>query len=546
MRQKVIGSALILLTLLLPASASADSIFWLDTPQPGQTVAGLVEVSGWILDDGQDCGPPSTWQACDWTDAMVSNIDLYVNGDYVASADLNQPRFDVLQAYPWYVGTPYRRPGFSTSFDSSSLDDGIHSLFVRVSYTDMTTEDLGFRTVNVDNTINQVPFGELEMPGPSQPMNGVFPITGWSLDGDGYIEDVEIMVDGLVVGHAVTGVHRPDIAHRFPSNPDAEDAGFVRMINTGTMANGIHILAVRLRDNDGATRIIGRRFVQVLNTGYNLAPFGGIDWPVANHVMFGRGCDEQGGGIPSGPQYEQPRSIEHITGWALDIGSAADRGGVKWVELLLNGTILANTLVDDFYYWDFESDVNYYGHERMDIFELFPDVPQAKHSGFTFLVDVGYLVATMGYHQGLHYLKVRAGDIEGNVADIATLPVILDCDDDPDRPAFGDIYTPVHMGRVSGTVDVTGWAIDYEYVWAVEIWVDGVFIGLADFLLPSPEVVLKYPWYLPSFAEDAGYSYDLDTTQLTDGEHRVVVRTEDRWGFNSIIGERVFVVDNLN
>lgn len=545
MRQRVIGSALILLTLLLPASALAETVFWLDTPQPGQTVAGLVEVTGYVMDDGQSCGPPASWNACDWTDAMVSNIDLYVDGEFVASADLNLPRYDVLAAYPWYAGTPYSRPGFSTSFDSSTLADGTHSLFLRVSFVDLTTEDLGFRSVTVDNTVNQAPFGELEMPEPNQPMNGVFPVTGWALD-DGFVKKVSVYVDGLEVGHAVTGVHRPDVANRFPSHPDADEAGFVRMLNTGTMANGVHIIAVRIEDDEGATRVIGRRFVQVLNTGYNLAPFGGIDWPIANHTMFGQGCDSPPQGEPSGPQYEDPVSIELVSGWALDIGSAADRGGVKWLELLLNGTILANTLVDDFYYYEWAMDVNYYGHERLDIFKLFPDVPNAKHSGFTFLVDVGYLITTMGYHQGLHYLKIRAGDIEGNVADIATLPVILDCEDDPDRPAFGDIYTPMHMERVSGIYDVTGWAIDYGRVWAVEVWIDGEFIGLADFVLDSPEVPLKYPWIPFSFSERSGFSYDLDTTELTDGEHRLVIRTEDRVGYKTIIGERVFVVDNLN
>ena len=54
MRHKLSGGALILATLLLPAVAGADTVFWLDTPPDGATVAGLVEVSGWILDDGQD------------------------------------------------------------------------------------------------------------------------------------------------------------------------------------------------------------------------------------------------------------------------------------------------------------------------------------------------------------------------------------------------------------------------------------------------------------------------------------------------------------
>jgi hypothetical protein len=183
-----------------PVSASGETVFHLDSPPEGATVAGIVEVSGWILDDGQECGPPPEWQACDWSDALVSTMDLYVDGVLTARVDLNIPRYDVLQAYPWYAGTPFARPGFSTSFDADTLVDGTHGLFLRVAFSDGTTEDHGQRTFVVQGSINQAPFGEIEMPGNYQPMNGV-PIRV-TLD-DGQIEDVG-MVDRLVVGRAVT------------------------------------------------------------------------------------------------------------------------------------------------------------------------------------------------------------------------------------------------------------------------------------------------------------------------------------------------------
>jgi hypothetical protein len=532
-----------ILSALLPVSASGETVFHLDTPPAGATVAGIVEVSGWILDDGQECGPPPEWQACDWSDALVSTVDLYVDGVFTARADLNIPRYDVLQAYPWYAGTPFARPGFSTSFNARTLVAGTHGLFLRVAFSDGSVEDYGGRTFVVAGSSNQAPFGEIEMPGAYQPMNGVFPITGWALD-DGHIVDVEVMVDGLVVGGAVTGVHRPDIDHRFPWHPDAEYAGWVRMLNTTELSNGIHVLSVRLRDNEGATRVIGRRFVQTFNVGYNLPPFGGIDWPIPNHYMYAPGCQTPGGW--STPPYEDPLSVELVSGWALDVGSSTDRGGVKWVEILVDGSLLANTLVDDFYYEWFEMDVNYYGHERNDILRLFSDVPNAKHSGFTFVLDISDLIIRRDFHQGLHYLKIRAGDIEGNVADIAQIPVIFDCNDDPDRPSFGDIYTPDDMERVAGTTPVTGWAVDFDHVVEVEVRVDGEFMGFATYGIPTPELRQNYPWYPFSLTNTAGFYYDLDTTLLTDGEHVLTIRTRDYWGGRNYIGERIFVVDNHN
>jgi len=549
MRKQMTGAAVILvalgLALGLPSGAAADTVFRLDTPPAGSTVAGIVEVSGWVMDDGQSCGPPANWHACDWTDALLSRLDLYVDGVFVASADLNQPRWDVLQAYPWYAGTPYSRPGFSVSFNADTLTDGLHSLFLRLTFSDGTVEDYGYRQVRGDSLLNQAPFGELEMPGEYQPMSGVFPVTGWALDDDA-IEDVEVLIDGLVVGHAVTGIHRPDIGNRFPSHPGSDYAGFIRMLNSAELINGIHVLAIRVRDTHGASRLLGRRFVQVSNVGHNLPPFGAIDWPIANHIMYSPDCALGPGiSLPDDPN-EHPRGVELVSGWTLDVGSSTDNGGVKWVELLIDGSLLANTLIDDFYFNYFGMDVNYYGHERLDVMRMFPDVPNAKHSGFSFIVDVSDLIVNHDFHQGLHYLKIRAGDIENYVSDIAQIPVIFDCNDDPDRPSFGDIHTPIHMERINGVFDVTGWAADQDRVIAVEIWIDGEFVGYATSGLASPYVREQFPWY-PSITVDySGYLYELDTTTLTDGEHVLVVRTEDRYDGISIIGERTFVVDNLN
>ena len=141
MRYKGFAGALVLLTLLLPISAEAETIFWLDRPADGATVFGLVEVTGFVVDDGQQCGPQWTWNTCEWLEALVSKIDLYVDGEFVATADLDHPRYDILLAYPWYAGTPYSKPGFATGFDSRDYTDGSHTLFVRVTFSDSTSSE---------------------------------------------------------------------------------------------------------------------------------------------------------------------------------------------------------------------------------------------------------------------------------------------------------------------------------------------------------------------------------------------------------------------
>ena len=544
MRRTVIGGAVVALALVLPMSAVADTIFRLDTPADGATVFGLVEVSGWIGDDGQECGTPASWDACPGTIALVSSIHLYVDGAFVAAADLNQARYDVLQAYPWYAGTPFARPGFSTSFNASTLADGPHTLTIWVTFSDSSIRAYGQRTVVVDNRRNQAPFGELEMPGEGQPVNGVYPVTGWALD-DGAIASVEVLVDGLSVGPAVTGVHRPDVGNRFPSHPSSDYAGFVRMLNTTTLSNGLHTLAVRATDTQGMSRVIGYRTIQVSNVDYNLPPFGRIDWPIRNHIMYADGCQDPGG--YSTPPFQNPRVTELVTGWVLDVGSRTDPGGVAYVQLLLDGVILSDTYTGSEWWSWLGMDVNYYGHPRLDIQRLFFDVPNSKDSGFAFRMDISDLIIRRGFRQGLHYLKIRAGDLEGNVADVDRIPVIFDCNDNPDRPSWGDIEAPEEMEMTSGIVKVEGWAIDYEQVVQVEVWVNGEFIDYVDEMgLPTPHVQARYPW-LPSFMTgSAGFRYDLDSQalNLTDGPHYLVIQTEDYWGGRTIVGERIFVLDN--
>ncbi|MEE4272813.1 MAG: hypothetical protein V2I67_14155 [Thermoanaerobaculales bacterium] len=545
MRQKVLVAIAVLVSVFLAGNAVSEPIFRLDTPQEGATVFGLVTVSGYVLDDGASCGPVWAWQDCDWGPTLVDRIDLYVDSAFVASADLYQPRYDVLQAYPWYTGTPFERPGFVTSFDSTLLNDGSHTISVRVIFTDGTEGDFEDVDVTVDNNLNQAPFGELELPGESQPMSGVFPVTGWALD-DSAVQFVEILVDGLSVGNAVTGIHRPDIGQMYPSHPDAANAGFVKMLNTTHWANGIHVLSVRLVDDSGSSRVIGTRYVQTSNVSYNLPPFGAIDWPISDHVMYAKGCQDPAGF--SYPPFEDPQVTELVSGWALDVGSQEDNGGVGYVQLLIDGVVIEDTAFPGFWHPWIDTYVNYYGLPRMDVLEFYNGVPNAKDCGFLFAVDMTYLYHHYNYRPGLHYLKIRAGDLENNVADIAQIPVIFQCDDDPDRPAWGDIYTPAApLEVVTGVTEITGWSIDLDFLEEIEIWIDGVFIDFADELyLPSPEVTEAFPWFPAYFTDNCGFSYSLDTAaeDLADGDHVLVIWGQDRWGGRNIIGERQFLIDN--
>jgi len=104
------------------------------------------------------------------------------------------------------------------------------------------------------------------------------------------------------------------------------------------------------------------------------------------------------------------------------------------------------------------------------------------------------------------------------------------------------------MELVADIVEITGFADDTRSLRAVEIWIDGVYIGEADYNLPSPEFEEAYPWLPSSVTRNSGFRYELDTVaaNLADGEHSLVVWTEDFRDGRTIIGERRFVLDNQN
>jgi len=193
--------------------------------------------------------------------------------------------------------------------------------------------------------------------------------------------------------------------------------------------------------------------------------------------------------------------------------------------------------------------INCYGFLRQDVARYYPTYPDSPRSGFMFALDVGALIRA-GVPPGHHDLKVRVGDREQTFADVphtAGIPVFFTCADaDEDFASIGYIDYPSGRDFVKGTVTFFGWAIDDndDGVENVEIWVDGTFSGVAIYGHPRTDVRASYPTISNSLY--SGWTFTFDTTQLSDGPHRMTVRVRDMEGFTSEIGSRDFVVDNPN
>jgi hypothetical protein len=499
-----------------------------DAPDPSKTQSGMILVKGWALDPG-----------------LISKIELWVDDKYQHDLLGAQPRIDIVEAFPDWPGIHSARPGFITGFLASNFSNGPHTVEIRILTSDGNVHFLGRRTININNSINQAPFGFTDIPDGNGVYNvsGAFPVNGWAADTDG-IQRIEVLVDDGVLQAAMHGDPRPDVAATFPDFASAMFSGFVANIDSTRIQNGVHTLTVRAYDRLGMSSLIGRRTVQVINNDSFLAPFGYLDEPLRDATLYGTTCGPQddNGDIISPPV----RPAQHITairGWALDLGTRNDTGRVAYLELLVDGVPWLST--DDCGVVEGRF-ANCYGLPRPDVARYYPSFPDAPRAGFLFTLDVGALL-NLGVRPGSHRLSVRVGDREQTFSELPNrdgIPVFFECVGDTFPFAgFGFIEYPNTFDYVGGVVTFRGWALDEEAAMAaLEIYVDGFLQGQAQYGYPRPDVADQYPQI--SNAVNSGWQFQMDTKKLSNSRHRLSVAAVSSRGVRNFIGSVDFYVQN--
>jgi hypothetical protein len=554
-----------------PEALADGPLLVVERPSPGQTVSGVVAVSGWVL----NVNP------IDKIELFIDDNDVPVN-----QAVLNLPRADISAAFPAYAPSN-QAPGWITSFLAKNYLDGTHNLFLSVTEQGQTVPLLfGPIEVVINNEINQAPFGHIDLPtaSPTVSANGPLPVLGWALD-DSDVDHIDFLVDNIIVatavgrggvGNATFGATRPDIYAAFPDFPGPAPkslySGFLAEIDSTRFVDGMHTVSVRVYDDQGASQEIGSVEVQVMNNGGLLAPFGQIDYPLDESTIIcgpvisvtppTGGCPSPcfpgtGGGVPvsSFPNL--------VRGWALDTGVRLDRGQVSYVELMLDGSILANTRIDCTIAGT-TAVANCYGLSRPDIASLYQGYVNSANSGFQFNFAVsrdalsglfGIFIPTpqgtilAGYTlPGKHTLSVRVGDEEETVTEWGAMSVYVTCDgSNPDRASFGTVDSPTEEQFINGAFQVFGWASDLDGgVKSVDLAVDGtVIVNLnpvnGGYGIRRDDVLAKDLRVGTPFV---GFAYVLDTLTLGDTEHDLTVYANDALGHRTLIGRRKFVVYN--
>jgi len=247
-----------------PGSATVVPFGAFDTPAEGAVgISGSLAVTGWALDD-----------------IGIARISIFrdpVSDEgsglvYVGDATrVGGARPDVESFFHGYPEAS--RGGWGYLLLTNMLPNGGNGTFVlHAIATDLegNTVSLGSRMVTVDNASATLPFGAIDTPGQGEAVSGTIVNFGWALtpqrktipfDGS----TIDVLIDDVVVGHPAYNFGRPDIIALFPGYNNSNGAVGYFIIDTTTLANGVHTLAWVVRDNSGATQGIGSRFFTVAN-----------------------------------------------------------------------------------------------------------------------------------------------------------------------------------------------------------------------------------------------------------------------------------------
>jgi hypothetical protein len=243
-------------------TAPAPPFGLVDTPADNVTVSGELPVTGWALDD-----------------AGVAAVDIYrspVAGEgtgpvFIGRAVfINGARPDVKAAYPNY---PENDRGWGFMILTNMLPNqgnGVFDLYAYAVDRGGLSSLIGTRRITAANGTSTKPFGTIDTPLQGETVSGTIVNFGWALAKPGRSipvdgSTIEVYIDGAFRGHPVYNNYRPDIATLFPGLANSNGAVGYFMIDTTTLANGLHTIQWLIRDNAGEFSGVGSRFFRVQN-----------------------------------------------------------------------------------------------------------------------------------------------------------------------------------------------------------------------------------------------------------------------------------------
>jgi hypothetical protein len=253
-----------------PTSAAPGTLGVFEAPpNNGVGLSGAVPLGGWVVSS------IGLRRVQIYRDAVAGEFPAEI---YVGDATrVRGARPDVAGLYGLPEAT---RAGWGFMVLSNVLPNQGNGTFTFSSYAEDilgTRVRVGLRwTMTFDNTNSPFPFGTIDVPSQGGSVSGMAaPIQGWvlaqpgkSIPFDG--STIRLIVDGALAPQVADyGFARPDVASFFPfpthTNGNGPAAQFI--VDTTTLANGLHTMAWVVVDDQGVAQGIGSRYFSVDNGG---------------------------------------------------------------------------------------------------------------------------------------------------------------------------------------------------------------------------------------------------------------------------------------
>ena len=214
-----------------------DNIGSIDISDAMSSASNTLDVKGWAL-----------------SKSGIKEIKIYVNNNYVKSADYGQARKDIAKQYGQY--SEASNCGYSTSLDISDFPEGEITLkIVQVGNdnTEYSVEKKVFINKNGSMINIDAPNGEKGIKG------NLMIISGWMLNKE-EIKEINIYLDDKYIGKANYGVTRKDIGKLF-SNYKNDNSGYSAIINLSQKGTGTKHLKIEQVTVSGIKSTVTKQIV---------------------------------------------------------------------------------------------------------------------------------------------------------------------------------------------------------------------------------------------------------------------------------------------
>lgn len=178
-----------------------------------------------------------------------------------------------------------------------------------------------------------------------------------------------------------------------------------------------------------------------------------------------------------------------VSGWSLS------NSGVKAVKIYVNNILVGDAVINA---------------ARPDVAKYYPSYIGSDKSGYSLAVSKDKLV------EGANQIKVVSTGNDG-VATTKNIAVTV-----PNLATIMCIDTPTNNSTVSSdTINISGWALAQEGIEAVNIFVDGSYVGKATYGLARADVAKALPLY--DGGNNSGYTIAIPKTKFLGNTGKIIV-----------------------